>query len=150
MSGPFQHPPTPRRSPFPPDPPDPYAPIRKVLHAIAALGVAGSCVDNPSDSHRWFLIGAAIAACEVTAFALRPRESSIQPLDAPEVVGVRLGCAAVFGAVNLPLTAWIVGWTESPVGLALLALVGGAVCGGLAVRFGEDFWRWVRHPWNPF
>jgi len=131
MSGPFQHPPTPRRSPLTPAPRDPYAPIRKVLHAIAALAVLGSCVDYvPEVSHRWFLIATAIAAaCEVTAFALRPRESSSQPLDAMEV-GVRLGCGAVFGAVNIPLTARILGWTESAVGLALLARSRAAPCAG--------------------
>jgi len=122
-----------------------------VLHAIAVLAVLSYFFDYvPDVSHQWFVVATAIAAaCEVTAFALRPRATAGPPLDAMEV-GVRFACGAVFGAFTVPLAAWIRGWTESATGLALLALAGAAVCGSLAVRFGQEFWAWVRGPRNPF
>ena len=119
-----------------------------VLHAIAVLAVLSYLFDFDV-SHQWFVVATAIAAaCELTAFALRPRQTA-SPLDAMEV-GVRFACGAVFGAFTVPLTAWIRGWTDSAVGLGLLALAGAAVCGSLAVRFGQEFWGWVQGPRNPF
>ena len=148
---PFPHAPTPRRPPVTPVRPDPYALIRKVLHAIAVLAALGTLLDwFPNVSHRWFILATAIvAACEVTAFALRPPETARPSLDAMEV-GVRFVSGGLFGAVSIPLTAWILNWTETLAGLAMLALAGAVVCGGLAVRFGEEFWRWVRSSRNPF
>lgn len=130
---------------------DPYALIRKVLHAIAVLAVLSALLDwFPDVPHHWFIVATAIAAaCEVTAFALRPRESADPSLDAMEV-GVRFVSGALFGVVSIPLTAWILSWTNTLAGLVLLALAGAVVCGGLAVRFGEEFWRWVRSSRNPF
>ena len=131
--------------------PDPYAPIRKILHAIAVLAVLGTLLDwFPDVAHRWTIVATMIAAaCEVTAFALRPREPANPSLDATEV-GVRFVSGALFGAVSIPLTAWTLSWTNTLAGLVLLALAGAVVCGGLAVRFGEEFWRWVRSSRNPF
>jgi len=130
---------------------DPHALIRKVLHAIAVLAALSALVDwFPGVSHRWFIVATAIAAaCELTAFALRPSEPANPSLDAMEV-GVRFVSGAFFGAVSIPLTAWILSWTDTLAELALLALAGAVVCGGLAVRFEEEFWRWVRSPRNPF
>lgn len=131
--------------------PDPYAPIRKVLHAIAVLALLSTVLDwFPDVPHRWFIVATAIAAaCEVTAFALRPREPANASLDATEV-GVRFVSGALFGAVSIPLTAWMLSWTNTLAGLVLLALASAVVCGGLAVRFGEEFWRWVGSSRNPF
>ena len=145
------YPPTPRRPPVIPPRRDPYALIRKVLHAVAVLAALSTLLDWFSDvPHRWFVIATAIvAACEVTAFALRPREPASPSLDAMEV-GVRFVSGALFGAISIPLTAWILSWTETLGGLAILAFAGGVVSGGLAVRFGEEFWRWVRSSRNPF
>ncbi len=150
-TAPFLHPRTPRRPPVTPARRDPYALIRKILHAIAVLAALSALLDwFPDVPHRWFIVATAIAAaCEVTAFALRPREQANPSLDAMQV-GVRFVSGALFGAVSIPLTAWILSWTDTLAGLVLLALAGAVVCGGLAVRFGEEFWRWVGSSRNPF
>jgi len=95
-------------------------------------------------SHQWFVVATAIAAaCEVTAFALRPRETAGAPLDAMEVVsGSRV---EPFGAFTIPLTAWIRGWTDSAVGLGLWRSLARRVRQP-AVRFGQEFWGWVQGP----
>ena len=134
----------------PAPPPDSFVLIRKVLHAIAILAGIYVFFDWFRDvPHRVFIVATAVAAaCELTALALRPREASQSP-DAMEV-GVRFITGALFGGVSIPLTAWILSWTETLGGLALLAVGGAVVCGGLSVRFGEEFWRWVRSSRNPF
>jgi hypothetical protein len=63
-------------------------------------------------------------ACETVAFALQPR-------------GVEDGVSWAF-------IHWK--WKNAGVGYLVSALVGAVVCGALAFRFGDKFWKWT-NPW---
>jgi MFS family permease len=128
-------------SPPTPDPPDPYARVRQVLH-VTAVG-AFYWWGKP---FRGALI-ALFAACEIAAFALKPREVSDKPVDTLDT-RMRLGCGAAFGIVFGLLATFTWGYeihweTVTGAQLVAFATVGMVVGAFLALRFGERFWRWV-------
>jgi hypothetical protein len=145
------YPPRPPRPPEP-DKPDPFGWLRGLLHLIAA-GAFYFFVLGNARPFRGALI-AFFAACEVGAFALKPREITDTPVDALDA-RMRLGCGAAFGIVFGLLATFTWGYEihwETVTGRQLAAFGGiGMVVGALlALRFGERFWRWAVgfHYWS--
>jgi hypothetical protein len=133
-------------SPPKPDPPDPYARLRGVLHLVAVAGLFAWWVAPFGGG-----LIALFAACEIAAFALKPREASDVPVDALDT-RLRLGCGGLFGLVIGLGSTFTWGaqfhW-ETVTGLQLLAFgtVGMVIGAFLALRFGARFWRWFsRYP----
>jgi uncharacterized membrane protein YfcA len=84
--------------------------------------------------------------CETVAFALQPRAVEDEPADTMDA-GLRIGCGAIVGFFAGVVWAFIHWkWKNTGVGFLVSALVGAVVCGALAFRYGDKFWKWT-NPW---